>query len=50
MDQLHYCLAQLDEQNLTALLQGLRALTQVTAILTSEPPVGYHPLEEDIPD
>lgn len=50
MDQLHYCLAQLDEQNLTALLQGLRALTQVTAILTPEPPVGYNPSEENISD
>jgi DNA-binding MarR family transcriptional regulator len=45
MDQLHYCLAQLDEQDFAALLQGLRALTQVTASLTSELPAGYDPLE-----
>lgn len=47
MDQLHYCLEQLEEQDLTALLQGLRALVSVTATLTSEPPSGYNPLEEN---
>jgi hypothetical protein len=47
MDQLHYCLGQLEEQDLAALLQGLRALINVTASLTSEPPAGYNPLDEN---
>jgi hypothetical protein len=46
MDHLHVCLAQLDEQDHAALLQGLRALTHVTAFLSSEPPIGHNPLEE----
>lgn len=46
MDHLHYCLAQLDEQDLAALRQGLRALNHVIASLPTEPPVGYNPSEK----
>ena len=50
MDHLHYCLAQLDEQDLTALRQGLRSLNHVIASLPTEPPVGYKPSEKHLLD
>jgi DNA-binding MarR family transcriptional regulator len=50
MDHQHNCLAQLDEQDLAALRQGLRALNRVAASLPSEPPAGHDPLEGDALD
>jgi DNA-binding MarR family transcriptional regulator len=50
MGHLHYCLAQLDEQDLAALRQGLRALNRITASLPTEPPAGDGPLEGHAPD
>ena len=47
MSHLRYCLAQLNEQELAALRQGLRALNRVTASLPTEPPAGDYLLEED---
>ncbi|HLZ55905.1 MAG TPA: MarR family transcriptional regulator [Ktedonosporobacter sp.] len=46
MGHLRQCLAQLDEQDLAALQQGLRALNLVTASLPTEPPAGDGPPEE----
>jgi DNA-binding MarR family transcriptional regulator len=47
MSHLRYCLAQLNEQELAALRQGLRALNRVTASLPTEPPAGDCLLEGD---
>ncbi len=48
MSYLHSCLAQLNEQELAALRQGLHALTRVAASLPTEPPVGDYLLEGDV--
>jgi DNA-binding MarR family transcriptional regulator len=47
MSHLRYCLAQLNEEELTALRQGLRALNHVTASLPAESPAGDCSLEEN---
>jgi MarR family transcriptional regulator, organic hydroperoxide resistance regulator len=45
MSHLQHSLAQLDQQDLAALRQGLRALNQITASLPTDPPTGDYPLE-----
>ena len=50
MSHLQHSLAQLDQQDLAALRQGLRALNQITASLPTDPPTGDCPLEGDTPD
>jgi len=40
MSHLQHSLAQLDQQDLAALRQGLRALNRITASLPAEPPTG----------
>jgi DNA-binding MarR family transcriptional regulator len=49
MSHLRHCLAQLDEQDLAALRQGLRALNRITASFPTEPPAGDCSLEGDSP-
>ncbi len=49
MSHLRYCLARLDEQDLAALRQGLRALNSIIASLPTEPPAGNRPQEGDLP-
>lgn len=49
MGHLRYCLAQLNEQDLSALRQGLRALNRITASLPTELPAGDCSMEGDSP-